>query len=831
MRDDRHPRHTIRLSLVTLILGLALWGLSDGSSARAAILPCLDPATVSADGATLYVSPCAGEVVVTSPLVTTVYGSSGDDVIHAALNVETIYGGEGDDVIYAGPETALVEGGGGEDAIYGEPLENEVGSGEGGTEYEPEVTYEPATPATESEASPSSSSKSSPEATASAACTEEPCLGGLGDQVLEGGEGNDVIFGERGNDELLGEGGNDALYGGIGDDAAYGGPGNDFLAGGGGADELFGNGGEDLVRGDGTIDTINGGAGTDTLSYSTGVTPGFEGEYPNSVKHVEGFPEDKGGEARGIYVRLDGGGTTCGYPACDNGAGLAGGADSVAEVENVIGSPFSDIIVGSSGANKIYGGGGGDVLIGGGGADELYGGAEGDYMEDAGSGTAYGGKGANNCVGVGAVHECTGGAAKVTQHEAGTMSAGLMTVKNPAVGYDAAYLIGSEGNDEVNAHFVASEDKMTFTSYGSTTFSGEPEGCVYESNKKASCTLPAASPNLDTVVIAGMNGNDHLAVGGSPQFALTTTPVLLGGQQEDTLVGSGQTEDTLVDGNGVFDDRSKGYGYDDWLLNNPGADILEGGMGNDLLLSVTTCDGDTLQGGEEGKDDGEARNDASWAKLPKPSGVTADIGLQRAGSEWNGSEPACAEGTPDNLFGIDDLEGSNQSDALFGGEHANLIIGHFGEDNLQGGAGEDKLNAVDQGPDRVSGGPDLDECLIDLPADKEVSGCESIEPLPITTTTLAEPEPHNGTPGSVTVKGRVEANGSLAGYKVRLDFSKEEGGEWVLKSHPEPVLAENGDYTDSEGVGAGSWRVKAVFPAQTPYEASESAYKYFTISK
>ena len=69
-----------------------------------------------------------------------------------------------------------------------------------------------------------------------------------------------------------------------------------------------------------------------------------------------------------------------GYPACDNGAGLGGGDDTIAagEVENVIGTAFPDIIVGFSGANKTYGG-----------ADEIYGGAEGEYIEDSGSGVAY----------------------------------------------------------------------------------------------------------------------------------------------------------------------------------------------------------------------------------------------------------------------------------------------------------------------------------------------------------------------------------------------------------------------------------------------------------
>jgi Ca2+-binding RTX toxin-like protein len=859
-RPRRRSRRALAAtSIATCLLALlALAPWSAGGADELGVGCERPPVTTNATGTVLYVSPCATDVVVTSPVVQTIYGSSADDEIHAGPNVEAIFGGEGDDAIFAGPTTELIEGGGGEDAIYGEPLENETGGGaveevEAGVEYVPAPALEPRASTAEAseaegeaQAQPAGAVGStagadhSPAASASAyeECMTNPCLGGLGSQELKGGEGNDEIFGERGDDKLKGEGGDDALYGGIGDDELFGGPGNDFLAGGPGSDQMSGEEGNDLLRGDGTTDTISGGAGTDTISFATGVTPGFGGAYPSGVPAVSGFPAGENG--RGVYVRLDGTAacesaeTGAKYAACNGGAGLGGGDDTieVSEIENVIGTPFADVIVGSSGANKIYGGGGGDVIVGDGGADELFGGGDGDYIEDSGSGVAYGGKGTNNCVGVTTVNECPGTESAVTQPATTTLSAGLMMTTNPAVGHDTAYLIGSEGEDKVNAHYVESGPAVTFTSTGTTLFAGESEGCTYElGGTKATCKLPPTSSALDGVVMAGLAGNDKLTVSGEPtqRFPLTANAVLLGGEGNDELLGSSTTEDVLVDAGG--NDVEKAYGYDDWLLNNGGTDVLEGGEGNDLLLSTTVCGGDTIRGGEASGSDGAAQNDASWAKLTT-SGVSADLATGTVGKTWNGSEPVCAEGSLDHLSEIDDLEGSSQEDALIGNAAENLLLGHAGHEILRGEAGDDRIEAKDGVEDKVNGGSqtEKDVCIIDLPLDEAV-GCELTTPSNATTTTIAAPEAHNGSPGSVTVKGSVAAFGSLTGTHVQVEFEKEESGKWVLKDNDEVALPENGNYTRTQSVGVGSWRVRAVFPAQGDYQASSTAYHSFTIAK
>ncbi len=650
----------------------------------------------------------AGEVVYSDASL--VVGTPGEDVIVAGPDVQTVHGGEGNDTIYSSAETTVIEGGPGDDTIYGDPA---------------------------SPQSPSAADRRLLILTP-VECKVSPCLGGNGGQLLRGGSGNDQIFGQRGDDEIYGEGGEDALYGGTGNDIIHGGAGNDFLAGGPGIDSIYGDAGNDVVRGDGTIDFMYGGEGNDTLSFSTGVTPGDESAYPSSVKHVEGFPESTNGEGRGVYVRLDGVEATCGapYAACDSGAAVGGGSDYIAvtEFENIIGSAFPDIIVGSSGVNKIYGGGGGDVLIGGGGADQIYGGGDGDYIEGSSAAKAYGGKGQNNCVGLTVISNCTGKAAKVVEPPAAKLTAGVLMTESPLGGYDSAYMLGSESNDAVAASVSGST--VTFTSTGTTRFATEPEGCVTEKEASvAKCTLPSAT-KLDAVVLAGLKGDDNLSIAGGA-FTLATAPVLLGGEGNDTITGGNESEDALVDGNGSGADHLKGLRGDDWLTNNQGVDVLEGGRGNDTILSTTICDGDTLYGAEEGEGDGVDRNEASWEKLPASlGGALAELEAQSAGNYYVEAteEPGCTSGTPMRLIGFDDLKGSPQADTLVGGAGTNLITGELGQDSLFGGGGNDEILARDTynlapqpEKDRVKGGAGEDRCVVDTELD-ERSECEIVEP-------------------------------------------------------------------------------------------------------
>lgn len=587
----------------------------------------------------------------------------------------TIYGTPCDDHIAAPPGVAAVAGGGGDDTIVSAPI-------------------------------------------SSAACTAEGCFMEIGSQTFEGGPGNDVVFGERGNDRLFGGEGDDQLFGGIGDDLLDGGAGNDRVSGGFGADSVEGGSGNDYVRGDATADPLlSGGPGSDTVSFSTGVTPGFFDNHGIDFSSVPGLPSHAG--ERGLYLDLADG-------VSDNGvAPFGGGIDQfvAADFETVIGTPFSDYIEGTSQAETIYGGGGGDVLIGEEGNDVLYGGADGDDLDggpdvDSGDGNA----GDDHCDGLASESNCESGinGGGVKPRDPSKIAVGMLAPESTT--YEQLYVAGSAGTDRVTATY--SPGSVTFVlSAGSAAFDTSDDaaaGCGPPSSNQVVC--PLVKP-LDSIVLAGLDGDDTLA---APGFPASVSVVVAGGEGGDALTGGDLSEDVLADGpdeDGPGKDVSSALGRDDALLNNGGKDNLNGGTGNDLFLSDSICDGDELVGGP-------GRDNASWAKFDPPgdAGVAAGIGLG-AGRLGAGGAPDCGGGPLGALGEIEDLEGSPGADAFYGDGGENQLLGWAGEDIYSAGAGKDRIlaNSGDFDP-TIACGPDADTALIDFPqyGDVAAGDCEDV---------------------------------------------------------------------------------------------------------
>jgi Ca2+-binding RTX toxin-like protein len=525
------------------------------------------------------------------------------------------------------------------------------------------------------------------------------CFLGVGSQTFEGGPGDDVVFGERGNDTLKGGEGSDQLFGGIGDDLLLGGLGNDRLAGGFGADSIDGEEGEDYVRGDATIDRIfDTGGGLDTLSYSSGVTPGFGG-----AVSVTGFPP-AGGE-RGLELEMEADGQNA-----DNGvAPFGGGVDEVEATgfETVIGTPFSDHLVGTGAAEAFYGGGGADAIFGNGGGDTLVGGADGDYLD--------------------------GGQA--VPRDSTEVSVGLMTPPG-ATPYAQVYLVGSSGGDEVTAAYSPTSVGFDLNGGEFDQSPGAAGGCEIESATEATCPLP--SP-LDSLLLAGMAGDDTIVAVG---FPATTGVVAIGGEGADSITGR-DGEDILVDGPGAGADVLSALGGDDALTHNGGPDQLGGGVGNDLFLSDSICDGETITGGS-------GRDNSSWARFD--AGVAADLEAGTAGAPGGGDAPDCGADDLDSLAEIEDLEGSSFADVLRGDAGPNQLLGHPGADRYFAVAGEDSIlaNSGDADP-LIDCGADVDRALVDFAqyGDAAPVGCETVTeaaPNSFQTGTKLPPPPLEPTP-------------------------------------------------------------------------------------
>ncbi len=166
-------------------------------------------------------------------------------------------------------------------------------------------------------------------------------LDGLANLTVNGNARDNTIDGSDDGENINGAGGNDRLNGRDGDDALDGGIGDDYLNGGAGADTIVGGAG---------ADTIDGGDGHDIVDYSDG---------KSAIKLDLGLkPTGELGEALG---------------------------DVLENVETIIGTDFSDLLLGVSGKDWFYGGAGDDDLRGRASRDRLFGG-EGEDLLNGGKG-------------------------------------------------------------------------------------------------------------------------------------------------------------------------------------------------------------------------------------------------------------------------------------------------------------------------------------------------------------------------------------------------------------------------------------------------------------
>jgi Ca2+-binding RTX toxin-like protein len=161
-----------------------------------------------------------------------------------------------------------------------------------------------------------------------------------------------VLLGGEGNDELVGgEFSDDTLVDGPGNDILRGGPGDDGLVSGEGSDELFGEGGNDLLIETALCegDTLDGGEGRDNASWAKLATPVGAGV---DARLDQGIAGEVGSEDQ---VKCP----------------VGGEPDTLAEIEDLEGSPRSDVLVGDAESNQLLGHQGEDSYFAGAGEDSI----------------------------------------------------------------------------------------------------------------------------------------------------------------------------------------------------------------------------------------------------------------------------------------------------------------------------------------------------------------------------------------------------------------------------------------------------------------------------
>ena len=592
-------------------------------------------------------------------------GRGGDDVLEGGAGADRLLGGAGmDTVSYAGSDEAVTvdleagtrEGGHAEGDVIVQ-VENVTGSGYGDVLGGDDGANR--------------------------------LSGGGGDDRLSGWGGDDVLDGGAGADQLLGGGGDDVLDGGAGADRLLGGGGDDVLEGGAGADQLFGDTGKDELRGeDGDdvlaggvgADRLLGGSGVDTVEYvnsdgavtvdleaGTGKRGHAEDDVITDIENVVGSEYGDVLEGDGNANRLSGGSGDDrlsgkgGDDVLEGGAGadrLFGGAgvdtvsyagsdlgvwvdlgkgtgqwghaagDVITDIENVIGSDYTDFLTGGDGANRLDGGDGGDVLRGGVGDDELRGGAGNDELRGgAGADKLRGGAGIDWVSYKGSDRGVTVDLGDGTV-EGGHAAGDVIT--------DIENVFGSEYGD-----FLVGDDSAN-----------------------------RLSGNAGDDKLRGGAGDDELR----------------GGAGDDSLRGdAGDDEFWGDDGN----DRLSGGAGDDRLRGNAGDDSLWGGAGNDYLEG--NADDDSLWGGGGndslwgGAGDDELRGGAGVDNLVGSAGDDRLWGEDGDDELWGDAGDDSLQGGA----GDDSLWGGAGDDQLWGGAGDDFLSGGAGDDILRGGVGYD----------------------------------------------------------------------------------------------------------------------------------------------
>ncbi len=506
------------------------------------------------------------------------------------------------------------------------------------------------------------------------------------------------------------------------------------LKGSPGDDELDGMGGWDWLEGGAGADTLIGGTGRDTASY----------QYSHAG--VEVRLDD--GTARGGHAQGDvfaGRKTIEHVQRGDNALGsevpeieeflisLMFGQDNkeaeeieVPDIEDLFGSAYDDILVGTYGANWLRGYYGDDVLdgkegndglLGGAGADDLIGGAGIDtayyFSSDEGvevdlhNGVGRGGHAEGDTFPGRQVIEYTDPAGETRNIEvpdvenlygslhddilAGAPSSNRLIgsdgddVLDGREGHDllegrdgADVLRGGEGNDL--ASYAYSDEAVEVRLHNGIARGGGAEGDTFPGRKMVEYTNPAG----DTVVIEVPDIED-----------------LIGSAHDDILDGA-HGPNRL--GGYKGDDELDGREGDDWLDGGPGADMLRGGEGNDTASYFFSFTGGV-----------EVRLHNGTARGGEAEGDTfATEVIEYTDSEGN----SLTMEVPD----IENLDGSYFSDILAGDLRDNRINGGGGDDILYGGpGGGDDVLTGGPGDDRLYGGIGNDT-LAGGPGDDQLRG-------------------------------------------------------------------------------------------------------------
>ena len=358
----------------------------------------------------------------------------------------------------------------------------------------------------------------------------------------------------------------DLLFGGLGNDTLDGANGNDTLYGGQGGDTLLGSGGNDSLYGGLGADALDGGTGFDFAVYLAAAT---------AVTADLAAPVGNAGEAAG---------------------------DTYTAIEGLIGSNFSDTLIGDAADNWIYGSYGNDLIIGRDGADVLLGDVGDDVLYgDAGNDNLIGGDGNDVLTGGAGADVINGGLGFDYGSYAAAAAAVVADLAQPGFNsgdaggdlfFDTEGLIGSAFNDVLRGN---SADNWIYGGTGEDVIFGRDGADVLLG--EAGTDYLYGENGADNLI--GDLGNDHLTGGGGADIlnggdgfdyahydgapAGLTVDMVNNADNTGEAVGDFFVSIEAVVGS-AFDDSIRGNDQVNWLYGGTGNDFLYGRAGNDYLL-------------------------------------------------------------------------------------------------------------------------------------------------------------------------------------------------------------------------------------------------------
>jgi Ca2+-binding RTX toxin-like protein len=406
---------------------------------------------------------------------------------------------------------------------------------------------------------------------------------------LAGTEFNDTLIGDANANTLDGYEGDDSLVGGAGNDHFYESTGDDY---------------------------IDGGDGIDTLNYS----PGW------SAVHV-----DLG--ISGPQTIRD------------------GESDTIVNIENLVGTSYSDVLIGDGGDNEIQGLEGDDLLKGGAGADSLFGGYGNDTLE--------GGSGADS--------------------------------------FFFTYAPASAGIDRIS-DFVSGTDRIVLDNSKFTSLLGV--GQLSAAQFRSGAGVATAADADDYLIYNTTTGALYYDADGSGGSHLPIQIAVLHGEGAATLLHSdieviGAAHSTI---NGTAgNDSLSGTNGADLILGGDGDDTLDGGSGNDTINGgdgidtvtyASSTDNTTVELGRgKAAKDGHGGSDTLISIENATGSALNDIIIgSNIANVLRGED---GHDIIDGLDGNDTLYGGDGHDHLRGGAGNDVLIGGNGVDTLVGGAGND----------------------------------------------------------------------------------------------------------------------------------------------